>query len=376
MINNYFFVTVLLYFLIINASHADINEEFAAHRQYSNARFNGLSNAGCAIPENITSVFLNPALIHSWHLLYNYKYSVGAGYASDSVFSKYVINTGASWQINELTSVGALYRAFKQSTDMFQDDILLCVAGRLFDKSLEQGAVNLGMNMRIENCHWENNDLDSLKMTWSTPYNTTDKDSSWYYAPSSFLRQWQQRRWLFDIGFFQDNIFQGMDFGLTLHDIFTYTWTSEYPTLTDTAWSLTDSIDLDSSYYASRWNDAKGRDNKVYKRLTVGIAYHADILQDKAKLLIPLDIEFLGLFDRKQKMKLGLHTGIEGWFINKICLRFGYAYAPNYIQNRPGKIKFNNDHIISGGASIRIEPVGIDVYIKKQDWGIGAFVAF
>ncbi len=385
-------LTALL-LLIITATCAFseiLNPQFSAHRHYIIPRYMGLSQAGVALPEVISSSLVNPALIHSWHVKSEYTYSGTLVYAKDSVFSRYVITTGASWRFNETTTIGSIYRNLKREDNNYQNDILICVSGRLFDRSTSQGAVNLGMNMRIENMKWEY-PIDSLPV-YAHVHDAQIHDTTVLmgYTQSPYSNESRnETRLLFDLGFFQDNIFPGMDFGLTFHNLFTRRWKSEKPsiihkdtTVYDTIItivnpdSLLDTVIIDSLKHTNTWTDSKGRFPKVYKRMTVGLAYHAPIMQNKVELVLPFDVEFLGLFDKKQDVKVGLHTGIEAWLNKKICLRFGYAYAPNYILGSPGDIAFESHHILSGGVSVLFEKVRFEVYIKKQDWGVGSSVTF
>lgn len=379
-----FIFTVLSY---TNLS-AEINPQFTTQRHFSNPRYAGLSNTGVAIPDAVTGAVLNPSLVHAWHFNNETKYSASAAFERDSVYSRYIISTGASWYINEKTTIGTLYRNLKNSDDHYQNEVVLCVAGRLFDKSFTQGAVNLGFNCRFESVNWKTG-LDSLPIVQKMfddsgdiiPESTTTIGK--YESPfdSHFDKD---KRLLFDLGFFQDNIFQGLDFGLTFHNLLGFTWLSDKPTTkhkADTTFdtTVTDTFPqslIDSSYHVAQWKDSKGRNKKVYKRMTVGLAYHANIIQNKVMILIPFDLEFIGLFDRKQKMKLGLHTGLEAWLTEKICLRFGYAYSPNYISGTPGNITLKGENIFSGGASARFEHLSFDIYIQGQNWGVGSTVAF
>ncbi len=378
----------LLFILFLFSNlFSEINPQFSSQRHTSNPRFAGLSNAGAAIPEGVSSVTINPALIHNWHWINKTKYSTSAAYERDSVFSKHIISTGASWQINNVTTIGSFYRNLKNSDENFQNEVIVCVAGRMFDKSVDQGAVNFGMNMRIERLEWESNDLDSLSI--KTKIYTNDSllsDTSTKYPSSYTTRSIKETRLLFDLGFFQDNIFEGLDFGLTFHNLFTRRWKAESPSVTHSKDTVKEADSLifldttttikDSAKHSGKWEDTKGRNHKVYKRMTIGLSYHTNIVQNKVMLLVPLDIEFLGLFDKRQDVKVGLHTGLEAWLNHKICLRFGYAFAANEISGRPGDITFKNGHLFSGGAGVRFERIGFDVYIRKQDWGLGSTVSF
>ena len=376
----------LLILLFINLS-AEVNPQFTTQRRYSNPRQAGLSNTGVAIPEAITGAILNPSLVHSWHWNNQTKYSASAAFERDSVFSKFIISTGASLFINEKTTLGTLYRSFRNGDDNYQNEVVLCIAGRLFEKNVSKGAVNLGMNFRYESFNWKT-DTDSLpivqKMFDTSGIIISGSDSLLGKYKSNIENDFdKEKRLLFDLGFFQDNIFQGMDFGLTFHNLLGYVWKSDKPVIKhkpDTTYdTLTDTIPqslIDTSYHVAEWKESRARNKKVYKRMTVGLAYHTNIIQNKAMVLIPFDLEFIGLFDRKQDMKLGLHTGIEIWLGTYIGLRFGYARSPSYIEGKPGDITLENDHIFSGGASARFDHISFDLYIQGQNWGVGSTVAF
>ena len=377
-------ICIILSYITISA---EINTQFTTQRHSSNSRYAGLSNAGVAIPEPVTGAVLNPSLVHAWHFNNETRYSASAAFERDSVFSRYIISTGESWYINEKTTLGTVYRNLKNSDDHYQNEVTLCVAGRLFDKTFNQGAVNLGFNVRFESVNWETG-LDSLpivqKMFDDSGIIIPESTTTIGKYKSSFNSHFDKdKRLLFDLGFFQDNIFQGLDFGLTFHNLLGFTWLSDKPVIkhkADTTYdTLTDTIPqslIDSSYHVAEWKDSKGRNKKVYKRMTVGLAYHANIIQNRVLILIPFDLEFIGLFDKKQKMKLGLHTGLEVWLTEKIGVRFGYALSPNYISGTPGTITLESEHIFSGGASARFEHLSFDVYIQGQNWGVGSTVAF
>jgi hypothetical protein len=131
---------------------------------------------------------------------------------------------------------------------------------------------------------------------------------------------------------------------------------------------------IDNAYYS--FNRVTSWENKAFKRMTMGIAYHADIIQNKVMILVPFDLEFLTLFDRRQDFKIALHTGLEGWFINKICIRFGYAYAPEYIRGEETSLKIKSSHLFAGGAGARFEHVSGDMYVQPQGWGIGVSIFY
>ena len=304
------------------------------------------------------------------------------------MFSKFIISTGASLYLNEKTTLGTLYRSFKTGDDNYQNEVVLCVAGQLFERNSNKGPVSLGMNFRFETVNWRT-DIDSLpivqKMFDTSGIIISGSDSLLGKYKSSFKNDLdKEKRLLFDLGFFQANIFEGLDFGLTFHNLLGYVWKSDKPVMKheiDTTFDTTvipkiPTSLIDSSYQVAEWKDTRYRNKKVYKRMTAGLAYHTNIVQNKVMILIPFDLEFLALFDKNQKMKIGLHTGIEAWLSTHIGLRFGYARSPSYIEGTPGNINLEKDHILSGGASARFDHISFDLYIQGQNWGVGSTVAF
>ena len=377
------FISILIISLFNASLSSEINLQFESQRNLLNPRFAALSNTGVAIPEGPSSVTLNPALTHCWHVKNETRFSGTIAYAKDSLFSRSILNFGGSSYLNEKTTLGTLYRYMKSNDKNTHNDVIFNFAGRLFDKSLNQGAVNLGVNLRYENCKWHDSYVDSLTTYYSRYQDTIlDTVEAYRYAPNIPERSFDENRLLFDLGFFQDNILPGLDFGITFHNLFGYRWYSENPVLHDTAWSYIDSqtgdsVIVDSSFYVNDWGEHNARNPKVYKRMTVGLSYHPDIMQNKVSLLLPFDLEFIGIFDKKQDLKIGLHTGLEAWlFSNNICLRFGYAYAPKYITGAPGALTLDNDHLFSGGLGVYFERISFNVFMRKHDWGIESVVAF
>jgi hypothetical protein len=377
------FIAVLSFILIRTVSSQEINLQFESQRNLFNPRFAALSNSGVAIPEGISSATLNPALVHCWHTNNKTRFSGTIAYAKDSIFSRYIMNVGGSSYINEKTTLGTIYRYMKNDDDNMQNEVVFNFAGRLFDKSLDQGAVNLGVNLRYESVKWQDSYVDSLTI-YHYRYKDTLLDSTFIYryGPNLNQRTFEENRLLFDLGFFQDNIVKGLDFGITFHNLFGYRWYSQTPVTRDTSWSYrdsqtNDSVVVDSSYYVNAWGENNAGNKKSYKRMTIGLSYHPDIMQNKVSLLLPFDLEFIGIFDKNQDIKIGLHTGLEAWlFSNNICLRFGYAYAPKYITGDPGALTLENDHLFSGGLGAYFERISFNVFMRRHDWGIESVVAF
>lgn len=368
---------------VLTSTTAEIDLQFGANRSLFNYRFCGLSGSGVAIPEAVSSATLNPALVHNWHFLKERKYSGLVGYEKDSLFEKNILSTGASAYLNDKSTVGALYRLLNSTEENRQNEVIITFAGRLFDKSLNQGAVNLGFNLRYESFKWTDPYTDSLN-TLRYIYKDTLLDSILLhrYLPPNQMRVREENRFLFDLGFYQDNVVPNLHFGLVFHNLLGYTWQSHSPSVNDTIWSFidsttNDSIVVDSSYLMSNHDKKAEKNNKVYKRMTIGIAYQPNIAQNKVTLMVPFDLEFIGIFDRDQDLKIALHTGLEVWLLDKIIgLRFGYARGPKHITGRPGYLSMEPSNIVSGGLSFHFDHIAFDVFMQKQDFGIGTILSF
>lgn len=385
------FAMVFLLLSVTLIYGSEVNPQFALHRYVSNIRLLGLSNAGAALPDGIGSVMLNPSLVHTWHFMNTTSYSAGGAYARDSLFSRHNAFGGGSWYINEKTSLGVLYRYLRGTSGHAEDDIVVCFAGRLFEKSMNQGAVNIGLNVRYEKLDWNYSSIKPLGVI-ARVYNdlhshVPEKDTVLRVHPAPFpFVSTKEKRLLFDLGFFQDHIAPGLDFGLVFHNLVGFYWREETPTmrwqrdtlLFDTLGVKLDTgfVVIDSAYYIDEPTMTDGKNHKSYKRLTVGVVYTPPPLRDKFIIHIPFDLEFIGLFDKKQDITIGLHTGTEWWMTDMIGLRLGYSYAPQYIYGQPGSLSVDNIHIFSGGAGIHFPKLNLDFYFRKEEWGAGCEVFF
>jgi hypothetical protein len=187
-------------------------------------------------------------------------------------------------------------------------------------------------------------------------------------APATWSGHEHQSNLILDLGFYQASIISNVDFGLTLKNITGYSWHSSKPAVQ----SVRDTVDSDltihdSSYYVDIFEKSREWIPSRYKTLSVGIVYHAPVKQGTLHLAFPLDIEILGLFDKKMKHTFAFKGGIEALFAGRFSLRLGYARAPGILLKGISQIK--NLNFFTGGGGIRIDPLVFDFYITYNAFG-------
>lgn len=388
-IRDFYYNHLIKFILIISACFSAYAADFytdpfhTTSRLISNPRSAGLSNAGCAIPDGAGSTMLNPSLIHSWHKMNDTKYAAQVSFHKESLFSKYAINLGASWKVNKKASISSIYRYLKKDNNYKHNETIISASGQLFDKNGTQGGVDVGVNLRYDNIEWWRTAKEYLPIAITSK--DTINDTTIFY-PNTVHPNYNitDRRIIFDFGFFQSNIAKNLDFGLTFHNLFGYSWHSISPVEkhsvnTDSTNPLDDeTIVIDSTYYSPETSKTNRWLNKQYRRMTVGIVYHLPLMQNKLMVNIPFDLEFFGLFDKKKKnTKISMHTGAEACWNEIINFRFGYAYAPEHILRSSGKVIIKNEHILSGGFGVKFKRISFDMFIRGEyNWGIGSTLAF
>ena len=325
------------------------------------------------------SILLNPSLPHHRHEVRETKAGVALTYGRDSLFSRHAFGVAGSMRMEKGATLACLYRFLKHSDNADHKEVTLNVSDRLFKRSLTQGAVEIGINARFESANWRYANLDTLMSTKTVYDNSQPLDT--IGVLDTFARDHQahrtikEQRLIFDLGFFQNGIAPNLDFGLTFHNLIGYTWRSEVPSVVDTlreVWnadfSHLDTL-IDSCFYSSKPAKHKSWLAKHYKRLSCGVAYHAALAKGRVGLLVPFDAEVIGLFDKNQPIRFGFHSGVEGWIVEKICVRFGYARAPDYIEQ--GRQHIPNANILTGGLGLVLERLQFDVAVRREGWVMG-----
>ena len=102
--------------------------------------------------------------------------------------------------------------------ELWQQEFVLNISGQISPNSENQGPVDLGLNLRFESMKWGDRPLGDL------PEKVLFRDSSgnWSgdsinYPPTDHSEGYlRERRLLLDIGFYQENVWPNIDFGLTM----------------------------------------------------------------------------------------------------------------------------------------------------------------
>jgi hypothetical protein len=112
-----------------------------------------------------------------------------------------------------------------------------------------------------------------------------------------------------------------------------------------------------------------------YRRLTIGGAFHSNIVKGKVDLVIPADLEFLGLFDQSDPRNTAVmfRCGIEANIVDRVALRFGYGREPYRVERGTTP---TNRNVFTGGAGFHYKGIGADAYIATSGWGAGASLNF
>jgi hypothetical protein len=342
------------------------------------ARNAAIGNCGVAVPEGLVCAVLNPALFHSANVFNKTNITGTVMYGTgEPMFERYAFTTGAGAMLTDALSLGVLYRMFKpENREDSDNQVNLNISGRLFNGSITSGMVNMGLNVRYEKLDYTTGPFKTF--TVIRPLDSLLADTT----DSSVINAGNIERRLLalDVGFFQDNIGEGLDFGIVLHNALGYSWTEETPVLANGDSVVFDANTPDSAdtVHWSRYQPEKAEfanwQKKYRRRLTVGIGFHKEVLKEKAVILLPFDLDVFNFLDFKTRQHFAIRTGIEVCVSHRYCLRFGYARAPEVFPVNLDELE--NENIVSGGAGVRLSRIGVDLYIKRKAWGISGMVMF
>lgn len=361
----------------------DLDMIYTTQHTFADVRSAGMGGSGVAVPGGITSTFLNPALVNTYVRM-NEIASVltTVAYGRDPVFADHVVPGGVSYSGDGVGTLGSAWRYLRDGESKNQYEAVVCYSGTLFEQSLDQGAVDFGVNLHYQQVAWVTHDFADLHRRTEKLIARDSVTVDMVVSDSADEGKYRAYRILLDIGMFQAQVSDNIDFGVTFHNALGYEWFKERPHLTvrdsfvvdtllvglsDTIFSTQEAV-YDSSYTPGY---VKGRDwvDKWYRRLTVGAAYRTSVLEENVGLTIPVDLEIIGLFDRGNKTHFVFRSGIEARIKENYILRFGYARQPKRLLR--GVRKLENQNQFFGGAGFHLSPVSADFYFGKEQWALG-----
>jgi hypothetical protein len=252
----------------------------------------------------------------------------------------------------------------------------LSISGKLFDKVDVQGPVDAGITFR---CEQTSDRRQITRPLTSAHYLISEKGNlsptgiidsvSTTYRTRSMLR-----RIVADLGFYQPDILERLDFGLVIRNLAGYEWNRFRPMISYRDSTLKDTVSgSDTLPRISRTGFVSDRDQwdkswygDLYRTITIGTVYR--IIAGKHRMNFPTDLELYGLFDKKQKNRFVFKGGAELQLDNGITLRMGYARKPKTILE--GLSTFKNSHFISGGAGLVAGTIHFDCYFAGSEFGI------
>jgi hypothetical protein len=357
------------------------------------ARTAGCGFAGVAALGAAASIARNPALLHAWHFYSQTTFSATSGYGRGALFQKHIATLGAGAYASEQLSYAARYRFLSADAGRAQHEGVLAVSGRLFDRSVNQGAVDFGIALRAEQLAWKlhPSDFDTAYSLFVETRNAAVIAIDTLDTVTASGGAFTERRLIIDIGLFQKAIGENLDFGLVMHNLIGYSWRKISPHIDYShAAAQRDTIDGDAytrgehtAAYRQSVHKTRGWINPYYRRLVAGIAFAKYLLGDKARINIPVDLEIAGLFDRSRTAQFSFRSGLELWVRDTYGFRFGYARAPDLLAvhspasqyagtNESGAdpAPLVNANLFSGGAGLRIDRLTIDLYLRGIEWGL------
>ncbi|HEX2957611.1 MAG TPA: hypothetical protein VHO70_12325 [Chitinispirillaceae bacterium] len=342
---------------------------FTPQRSFFSAAQKGLGDAGIAFPSGISSGILNPALVNVYRKEIRETHgSVCTGFGRDSLYNKLILPLGVSYSADD-GSAALFYRRLSSDSKLSHNEFIFNLSGMISPGSQDQGAVDFGVNFRLESIRWNNRELDPLFSVtrYLDTIHSKKNDTAAIGTLPEFRGELKQTNLILDIGFFQSRILPNINFGLTLRNITGYSWRTAKPFIRHVIDTLNDSVTIDSMQYI---NDKQKKGqwlHRKYRTLSTGIAWHADIKPHAFTLILPLDLEILGLFDKKLKNVFVFKGGVEAHIVNRFSLRLGYSRAPGILMK--GFSQFKNLNFFTGGGGVHIDPIVFDFYISHNVFG-------
>ena len=362
---------LLLVFFVI--AEDKIDWVFMSQRNFNSAQLKGLGDAGAAMSGDVGVGRLNPALLFS--SVKNAQGVMTFGYGRDSLFNRHIVPLGFGYAGSD-GALGAWYRYQRGESGTKQNELVINFSGLLFKQVDVQGPVDFGINFRYE---WMERSPREKVISPVERYTLDTADVPVYQSTIDsqqvvFISDINERRFIVDIGFYQPNVVNNVDFGVALHNVTGYRWKTERPTRVEIDSVLEDTVtDGDTirrierryDYSEDEHSNNDGLSGR-YRTLLFGIAYRLNA--GSIQLTLPMDLEILGLFDKHIETRYVFRGGISALLGNVFVLRAGYARQPKTILE--GLTSFKNVNFFTGGVGVAITPLVIDAYFSDGAFGM------
>lgn len=362
------------------AAPLDVDYLFMAQRSFFSAQQKGLGEAGVALPGDIGTAQHNPALLFS--SLAGGTAAVAVGYGRDSLFDRHIVPFAAGYG-SEAGAMGLLYRHQSGNGGVSQHEVAVNLSGRLIDKPDVNGSVDFGVNFRYE---WLEVENSFSAMLYRGLYYLDGSGGVVHRTHIDSISETTRahtrvRRFITDIGFYQPGFIDNLDFGLVIRNVFGYQRSRERPSVVQTGSPLGDTIfdgdtltmveraDVFSDNVVAKRGWLTGR----YRTLLLGVVYRIGS-GGGISLCFPMDLELLGLFDRKLDNGFVFRGGVSALIREMFVVRLGYARQPSTIME--GLTSFKNVNLFTGGAGIYISSLSFDFYVSKGTFGMTAGYRF
>ena len=375
------------------ADPGNIDPLIASESVPCDARSGGTAGAGVALPGGLARAALNPALPRAFARQTTPVVGMAfAGYGRQPPFSTHVVPVGIAINAEASGLWGTGGRFLERGKERRVYDAFLLYGGRFFDQNTTQGAVDFGVRIRYGRANWMVSGLDTLvnERYVRGADGLFERDSLWPSLSVPSRGRVLGHQLALDVGFYQARIADNIDFGLVFHDLVGRLWEQERPWIesrrVDTAWAWEipqdggDPVEIPTVYHIereyvdtlapphSRWYEPHQR------RVTAGIVFRTPLLESRLWLLIPADLELIGLFDRAFKTRFVIRTGVEGVIMERLALRAGYARELSPVQR--GEVPQTYRNRFTAGAGVLFSPVMVDVALGRDRWLLTASVVF
>lgn len=370
--------------ILATSLFAEVNDVFPMYVESGSmlqAAFNG---GGSTLPDKGNGVTLNPATLFAYHKLNAKGVGVGGSFLNNKD-DRLLVNGYGSFAVNpkSVIAVDYLYRDKREGGNPQIHRGSFAYSGVIQD-SKDEGTLTWGLNLSYyqnsgNHTAMANNTIYAGDTSWTEPSGISEIGGYQHVVST-------------DLGFYQYDARKGFSYAIVVENLFGYSWQQRDNSVTtvgkDSTYydpeledSVTTRVDT-MKYSGQEWED-HGRLRGKSKSLLIGLAVKRTIAGGNAILTIPLDVRFWGFMDgdlrdnSEWKDRCMMRTGIETNFGGSLSLRVGYSWAPlEYYTDSNGSPQFNNTHQASGGFSLSIRGVDLEMAFKKRELGAGASFFF